>query len=276
MATAITYHDHSAAPPSLRQDLMDLIVPVIDRHAAAWLTAGTSDLYELLKALSQELVYALFLGMASNEANHADYARMQGLSETVSRGQFSAPVNFRLGFIGSAYSRGLQAKREYDKQVQRRVVDGHCPFFGNASPSGGIESVNLPGLESRCTHASMFTSALVIKSLASYLTHFFLQLYRLGQEGSSLAARLPCESSPELYSAMMETERLCPPIIGVLRHVKDKSYRDPAQRFAIPAGWDCWLYFPLINRDKSVYGPDAEYFQEARFMRSSAGTSSPC
>ena len=230
------------------------------------------DLYEAVKALSQEILFSIFLDLESNVADSAEeYKRMQHLSQTISRGQFSAPVNLRLGFYSSPHNRGLQAKRQYDEYVRQQVKQHHCPFLATGSGSSSNPDADRPSPESQCTHIGMFASALVIKSLASYLTYLFLQLFKQGQHNGSLADHLSHDNLAELLSVMLETERLSPPIIGSLRRVTNLPYHIPNQNLFIPVGWDCWLYYPLINRSKIVYGNNADSFQADRFLPSTAG-----
>lgn len=101
---------------------------------------------------------------------------------------------------------------------------------------------------------SLFASSLVVKCLASYLTSLLLQLYHLDQS-VTLETLLPIQ---------LETERLCPPLIGVLRRAL-KDWSLPNEDLSIPKSWDAWLYFPQCNRDPTVF-KDPNLFQADRYQ----------
>ncbi|GFZ44399.1 hypothetical protein JCM24511_02121 [Saitozyma sp. JCM 24511] len=49
-----------------------------------------------------------------------------------------------------------------------------------------------------------------------------------------------------------------------MRRVTDQEWK-ASEELEVPAGWDAWLYFPLINRDPKRYGADARVFRAERW-----------
>jgi len=73
-----------------------------------------------------------------------------------------------------------------------------------------------------------------------------------------------------LRSILLETERLSPLVIGVMRRVTYdvtlKGAIDGGSPSIIPAGHDIWLYFSKANRDEMVF-KNARSFVRNRFMK---------
>lgn len=73
-----------------------------------------------------------------------------------------------------------------------------------------------------------------------------------------------------LRSILLETERLSPPLVGVMRRVEDDIVlKDGAagEDYTVLRGHDVWLYFVGASRDESVFA-DAQNFHFDRFMSS--------
>ena len=216
---------------------------VISNYREKWIGGSSMDIYTACKDLSHDLIFQLFLGISRMDDPEL-FERTLSASDISSRGQFAIPVKASLGgMFESTYSRGLRAQQGFNAIVSDRVSGSHCPFL-QPSSSSGISK------QSQNSHTSMFSSSLVIKALSSYLTFAFLQL--------------SVHFSANIDHLLLETERLSPPIIGVLRRVLDTPWR-PTDDLEIPVGWDTWLYFPLINRDQKVYGDDANLFRPERW-----------
>jgi hypothetical protein len=138
-----------------------------------------------------------------------------------------------------------------------------CPFAVN--PGGQLSDSSL------LSHHSMFSSSLVVKGFASLASFLLLQLYRRNPDDTTLADQL-CSSEGESYSSLLdsiiiETERLCPPVIGVMRRVTKTDGVDLlSSKTNVPCGWDVWPYFPSANRDKSAFGDDASTFKADRYL----------
>lgn len=126
----------------------------------------------------------------------------------------------------------------------------------------------------------MFSSSLVAKAFASLLTALLLQLYRRSSDtardetlAESLARcgqRDPSEAMNRLDAIITETERISPPIIGVMRRVQvtpglTLTGSQSVRAVGIPCGWDVWPYFPLANRDDSVF-QQADIFNAERYL----------
>lgn len=256
-----------------KKNLRDLI----RRHITKWTDYPdkTLDLYESMKDLSQDIVLDIFLGLdpQSEENNHRT---ISSLSTQALRGQFAAPVPLRFGsYLTSQYSAGLDAQKRLDTLITQRITAGVCPYLQNQSARCRRDSPSQAGTLDLASHTSLFSSGLVVKAFASYLTSAMLQLYRPSEAGSStLANKLATmESSQQqklLASILTETERLCPPIIGVMRKVENHPLHYMDTR--IPVGWDIWLYFPLINRSEKAYGKDGHVFKATRFVSSPDGS----
>jgi len=267
--------------PAIESTLRTIII----KYRETWTTGPPVDIYEACKDLSHDLVFRHFLGLD----RHIDpqlFGRALALSDASSRGQFSVPVKANLGgMFESAYSKGLRAQEQFNGIVLERIEAGKCPFLNTSlsdnttttttrattttdssspstsnspapsSSSPSSSSVSSIAKASAQSHTSMFSSSLVIKALSSYLTFAFLQTSR--------------NPTAPLNDILLESERLSPPIIGVLRRVLDGPWRPPIERMEmemeIPVGWDVWLYFPLINRDTKIYGDDANLFRPERW-----------
>ena len=121
----------------------------------------------------------------------------------------------------------------------------------------------------------MFTSSLAVKALASLLTAFFLNIYLSPNSKPSSAHRSPPNPDPqqrqrELLNILHETERLSPPIVGVMRRCT-KDMQVPAAKKGqpatlIPKGWDIWLYFVGGGRDENTFGKSCDIYDPDRYV----------
>ena len=70
-----------------------------------------------------------------------------------------------------------------------------------------------------------------------------------------------------LRSVLMETERLCPPVVGVMRRLQQDIILSNGddQPTLVPRGWDVWLYFSSANKDSNAFGA-AEKFIPERYV----------
>ena len=221
-------------------DLEAMLGGILRHHGQRWSQGEPFDLYTACKDLSHELVFKIFLGIET--ADKEIYGPAVEATNTSLRGQFSLPVTLG-GYVQTTYSMGLRAQADFQDIVSDRVDSGECPFLHGAK--------ELPEA-SVVTHVSTFASSLVIKALASYLC--FVTIQRTRYDGPNLPL-------------LLETERLCPPIIGVLRQVLDGAWQ-ATPTMHVPENWDTWLYFPMINRDTRVYGEDAREFKPSRWESS--------
>ena len=249
-----TWDDHMSSYLSGTSwtDNEEVIKRISRRYRSRWQAKDRFDVYKECKALSHEIIFALFLGL-DRERDGEDWDDALQLTDTSLRGQFSIPLRASLGgYLQSSYSRGLQAQQDFKSTIDDRIDSSACPF-ARGSQAHGISE------ESMVSHLAMFSSSLVIKALASFLTFSLIHVTH------------PASRHQSLENIIKETERLCPPIIGVLRKVADRPWMVPSldsqskSSIEIPAGWDVWLYFPLINRDTAVYGTDACRYRPDRW-----------
>ena len=187
------------------------------------------------------------------------------------------PVSIRTPLWKSARNRGINARVKLQKilkehfgglQSHRTSNTASCPFLANKA---------ITDMDDVANHVLLFTSGLANKALSSLLTSSILNIfmYRPHASSPSLAHLLRSvpSSSPErakmLRSVLLETERLFPPVVGVLRRAtQDVVLTPPAgsQPHTIPKGHEAWLYFSAASRSISIFGEDAELFRWDRFM----------
>lgn len=245
--------------------------------------SGSSiDIYESMKALSWKLLLSTFLSCSEDSsstkfAEQEDFAEIEGLQEVLLRGQFSLfPVSINARFWRSPRSKGLHARSRLASLLRNRILKtpNKCPFAAK----------NAEEREDIANHQLLFTSSLAAKALASLLTATLLNIFAYpGQHTSqsTLAEKLRALTSEDernllLHSICLETERLSPPVVGIMRQttqdvVLGSSHKSNiGNRTLLPRGWDIWLYFVGAARDPEVYGPSAETFTPDRYCTSSA------
>ena len=289
-------------------------------HTAA-LLAGlgdgeTLDLYKFVKKLVWGLVLKTFLGGPAEEEEGGnggggdgeggvrmsakELREVRGLQETMFRGSVSMfPVSISTPFYKSARSKGFDARAKLLRTLRGFVEKKR------AAGADGYVSV-----DQEVQHTLLFTSALVVKCTASLLTAVLMNLFmarpnqiergitpegvedgKPQRQSSTLATLLRRSPDPShrrrlLASILSETERLSPPLIGVLRRVTEHIHIDETmvtddgdgsggpgsgRLTLIPAGWDVWLYFVNANRDPSVYRRP-HTFDHTRFLGSNVGS----
>lgn len=241
-----------------------IIRQIVTEELSTWLSGPnpTIDLYEKMKDLSWRILLAIFLDV---DPAQKEYHTMVSLQENLLRGQFSLfPVSISTPFWRSARSRGLDARSKL-QQILRENMDTQrrsCPF----NHESGIDK------EEAASNFLLFTSSIAVKALSSLLTASLLNLF-LSPGQQSLAFILRGQDSTMrqqmLRSILLETERLSPPVIGVMRRVQQdiilKSRQMDQVPTLVPTGWDAWLYFVGAGRDPSVY-EQANKFVPERFM----------
>lgn len=223
------------------------------------------DLYESMKELSWRLILGIFT-RASGEAA----AEIEALQEDLLRGQFSLfPVSINTGLWQSPRTKGRNARKKLQTIFSNRVKEpgSGCPF--DTSSKKEVEDV--------ASHLLLFTSSLAVKSLASLLTALLLNMFvydeadrpddimqPFGMFESNKAEKL-------LMSIILETERLSPPVVGIMRRpTQDITLSSDEKQIPdtlIPKSWDVWLYFVGAGRDPAVYGETADLFQQDRYLK---------
>lgn len=282
---------------------------------------GKVDLYDKLKSLAWETSLGIFLNI-SPSSSPGEFSQIERLQETLLRGQFSLlPVSINARLWQSPRSKGIKARKEL--QVKLGEIIGRqkpsCPFLqrGNVTE------------DDAANHTLLFTSSLAVKALASLLTAFILNLFLWHdpahhdpteerdnnadgekKRSTSLAELIRSQGDKHvrermLRSILLETERLSPPVVGVMRRAQrglalrsdnhpgahpqsqtaasrnDKSARmntprpSTSSEHPVPSGHDIWLYLSGASRDPSVFGEDADLFRFDRYMSSSSTFFSP-
>ena len=259
---------------SLPGTFRPLIRGLILDHFSCIAPGSSVDLYDSMKALSWRILLSIFISSPGTEEASQEAAQIESLQEELLRGQFSLmPVSVNIGFWQTARSKGLEARKKLQALLSARVKDGakSCPF-ATTTPQEQNDVAS---------HMLLFTSSLAVKALASLLTAVILNLYifREGdksKEQCSLAERLVTtlsegEEVSEVKSMILETERLSPPIVGIMRRaIQDIVLRPSisalnAPQTLIPQEWDLWIYFVGAARDSAMFGETAETFLPNRY-----------
>lgn len=230
------------------------------------------DLYDSMKGLSRRLIQAIFLGQQDPGAEDSEIcAEIERLQEDLLRGQFSLfPVSVNAKLWRSPRSRGLHARQKL--QTMFHELDSHagarCPF--SVSPIDKADEI--------ANHMLLFTSSLAVKALASLLTAYLLNLfdspfsYTLREEVLAIASSH--EQDDILRRALIETERLSPPVVGGMRRTLQDvilpSSTDEQAPTLVPKGWDLWLYFVSATRDPAVFGASSDTFDLDRHKKGSS------
>ncbi|MCJ1278847.1 hypothetical protein MMC21_006666 [Puttea exsequens] len=259
-------------------DTSRTMVGIATRSHFQAISSGSSiDLYESMKTLSWKLVLGIFLsGPTDLTGAPKDTEEIEKLQEDLLRGQFSLiPVSINTRFWQSPRSKGLAARQRLQEMLTERVTKqaSGCPFVASgADEKGDIAS-----------HMLLFTSSLAVKALASLLTAVLLNLYAWGSgkrgASSNLASKIgqvsgEGERNGMIKSLLLETERLSPPVVGIMRRstldVVLSGARTGVEDTLIPRGWDTWLYYVGAARDPAVFGDTAELFMPERYLHDKA------
>ena len=262
----------------------------------------TINLYESMKALAWDLLFGIFLGL-ERAHDASEFRRTEVLQEDLLRGQFSLfPVSVRTPFWSSSKSRGLNAVKTLQDFLAKRLqkLEGSgtkgvqkpsaCPFMpqpdhGNDQQADERVSEN----DDIIAHLLVFTSSIANKALASLLTAFLMNLFLWRDSGgkgtSSLAGLLRSQEVATtkermLRSILSETARLSPPVVGVMRRVRqdivlreglnqhDNDHK--TSEYTIKTSHDAWLYLAGASRDPEVF-EEADLFCWDRYMSAEDG-----
>ena len=260
---------------SLPAEIQPLVQETLLSHFRDIHSESTVDLYESMKALSWKLILSIFMS-SSDECDRLqkDAAEIESLQEDLLRGQFSLfPVSISTPLWRSPRAKGLAARKKLQSLLKARVQKGNkgCPF----AISDSAEEDDI------ANHLLLFTSSLAVKSLASLLTAVMLNLYVYRDEASSqqatsvasgiLSLEIARNRDELLKSTILETERLSPPVVGIMRRTtQDITLSAKVERskdILIPQGWDVWLYFVGAARDPAVFGKTADSFLSGRYYK---------
>lgn len=239
------------------------------------------DLYEEMKTLAWEVLLGSFLSLSPHggSAEKDLFDEIQRLHEVLLRGQFSlVPVSINAWVWQSPRSKGVRARKKLQELITERIHH----LRGRESDADGdhfITAIGAKGdakIEEIRDHVLMMTSSLAVKGLASLLTAFMLNLFlsevfgvRLVEHMRAIAENGKAELRKHLRSCYFETERLSPPIVGIMRRTtRDMVLEgdDDEPSTLLPRGWDVWLYFVGAGRDPTVFGDACMTFDPGRFL----------
>ena len=237
-----------------------IVRSLVVKHIEPWLEGKNFDLYESMKTLAWKILLAIFLDI---EQGNTPFDQIECLQENLLRGQFSLfPVAVNTPFWRSPRSKGLDARRKLQGLLKTHVRSQRsgCPF----------QKQGICSQDDLASNVLLFTSSIAVKALASLLTASLLNLYLMPRE-TSLASQIRTESTVNaealLQSVLTETERLCPPVVGVMRRVQQDIILTSGsdQPVVVPKGWDVWLYFASAAKDNDAFGA-AEKFIPERYI----------
>ena len=243
----------STFPDDVEQQVREIVL----EHMEPWIGGLELDLYESMKTLAWKILLGTFLQLKPGDGT---FEQIESLQETLLRGQFSLfPVSVNTRFWRSPRSKGLDARRKLQDLLKAyvRSQDSRCPF----QKQGACSQDDL------ASNVLLFTSSISVKALASLLTASLLNLY-LMPGNTSLPSQIRRESSRNaetlLQSILMETERLSPPVVGVMRRVQQDILLadENEQPILVPKGWDVWLYFFSAARDSEVFAAADKFIPE--------------
>jgi len=243
------------------EDATPVIRQIVTEHIGTWSHGRMIDLYDSMKDLSWHILLGIFLQLSPSDKS---FGTVESLQETLLRGQFSLfPVSINTPLWRSSRSKGIDARRKLQSFLKSHFAaeNSGCPLLRKSR----VEKDEIEA------NALLFTSSIAVKALASLLTASLLNLF-LHPSELSLASRIRSEGSTNgqllLNSILLETERLSPPVVGVMRRVQqDVILTNPEGQppILIPCGWDIWLYFVGAGRDKDAY-PLPNKFLPERFI----------
>jgi hypothetical protein len=178
-------------------------------EVASWQLGLELDLYDRMKGLAWKMLLAVFLDLQPADP---DYKNMVKWQEDLLWGQFSLK---NTPFWRSPRSRGLETRRKLQAILKRRIkmMQPQCPFH---STDGKIRPCKLE------SNALLFTSTIAVKAVKSLRTASLLNLHLFLSDPSLVSrvrSRAPETRGALLDSILFETERLSPPVIGVMRRM---------------------------------------------------------
>lgn len=244
------------------EDSTSAIRQIVVKHITDnWVHGQITDLYDSMKDLSWQILLGIFLQLGPSDKK---FSTVEGLQETLLRGQFSLfPVSINTPLWRSPRSKGIDARRKLQALLKSHLgaENSGCPLLRKSRIDQDEVAAN----------ALLFTSSIAVKALSSLLTASLLNIF-LHPSEPSLASRIRSEGATNgqllLDSILLETERLSPPVVGVMRRVQQDvilASREGQPPILVPRGWDVWLYFVGAGRDKDAY-PLPNKFLPERFI----------
>ncbi|KAL8816793.1 MAG: hypothetical protein Q9223_004258 [Gallowayella weberi] len=248
---------------NLNQGIRSIVHRCVMDHFHSISSGSMIDLYDSMKILSWRILLTTFIHREANGEGD-DFVEIEALQDDLLRGQFSLfPVSINTPFWCSPRSKGLKARHQLQSLLRTQVAEGNCPFaVSNAEEEQDVAN-----------HMLLFTSSLAAKAIASLLTAVLLNLFMFKEAGICLRTRVksledPKKRSNYVQSLVLETERLSPPVVGIMRRTTQDivlQNTDQIPPTLVPKGWDIWLYFLGAGRDHAVFGETAEEFVPSRY-----------
>ena len=250
------------------------LASTIQQHFRTIPPGSVVDLYESMKTLSWKLLLNIFLAVADDNTKDAEFTeKLISLQEDLLRGQFSLfPVSINTRFWTSPRAKGIAAREKLQSLLRDRLRSHPSSFPFAFSDEEELNDI--------ADHLLLFTSSLAAKALASLLTAVMLNVYHDHPDHGKLINRIRGLSDPRAREALIkslvcETERLSPPVIGIMRRATTDIILPPSnkdvQSTLIPQGWDIWLYFVGAARDPAVFDATAQVFQADRYSANNVG-----
>ena len=260
---------------SLVQDIEPLAAATTSKYFRSIPSGSSVNLYECMKSLSWHLVLGIFLCDPKNQEHGSQVGeKVESLQEGLLRGQFSLfPVSINNMLWQSLRSKGIAAREKLQALLRKRVEQEPqgCPFASTTDDERNDIA----------SHMLLFTSSLAVKAMASLLTAVMLNVFiphaSEAVESTALASKitaLTCEEDQNalIRSIILETERLSPPVVGIMRRTTADiilpSGIEDVHDTLIPEDWDAWLYFVGAARDTNVFGDTADVFVPDRYYHS--------
>lgn len=228
---------YDALIPALGAHGVAAYVPAIERivaaHLARWRSESVLDLAEEMKRITFHVVAHLLLGAADGEVDELTRS-----FEEIGLGLFTA---FHVAVPGFDFYRGVKARRRLTRLLGARIADYRkrqaLPenMLGMLMASRTQTGEPLPD-ESLISEMLAFLFA-GYDTTSSMLTSFWVELARrpdvhaaIRDESRQLSASAaPGDGGPWLKAALLETERLEPPLAfamrGVTRDIEFGGYR---------------------------------------------------
>jgi len=208
------------------------------------------EVYEFTKQACADMLRMAFLKSESIE-EHETIEKFKQLQSNFWKGTVSSGLNVevKLGVFKkkSAFSEAQDARETLIEMFS--AVDDEFDACPSKCPFG-----RLLHKQDRLNHMLMFTSSMVVKSVASIVTSFVMLLS--APENQLIRSRLVSElhsDAPEtkyLEKVIFEVERLIPPVIGNCRATKRPVV---VRGHEIPKNTRLWCSILTANRDPAVF-----------------------
>ena len=250
------------------------------------------DLYSSLKHLFNEILIRQFFGIAEDDLGSKQ--RISALIQTHFRGANAVPVKVNVLGINNTYTRSQNAFEELCQTAAAFLLEMmQCPTPTDCTdPKTFIERVgdklvsihaSSALVDEAARHLVLFSSSIVNKCLASLSTSLLCAWFSNKDIYEGVAAEVfaALRDDADLFTSathlsqlrilrqsLLEVQRLHPPLIGVCRgivNVTDNAKPVMIGEHRIDPKYKLWMCMALANRDKDVFGDDAEQMRCSRW-----------